>query len=582
MTGASTRRGEYTRERMFEQLRSAAMSWSLDAAGLVWKWRYERKLAEAPDENEALLLDILRENANTVFGQAHRFSLIKSPEAWARNVPLRDYEGFRDLVQRIADGEANVLTAEPVRYLGVTSGTTGRGKLVPVTSSAQRQVIFNMMLTTQGVVASSLEKRKPGPGLLLMSAVLPQVSKGGIPIGTATAGGLDRMKGMAPLLWSSPVEVFQVRSHPTAMHLHVLFALARRDLASLTSPFASSLVDFLRTLEADGAALCDELERGHVPELPGLEPEVRARLHLAPDPARAAEVREELALGPSHLLPRLWPDLGYAMTVVTGSFAVYEDALRRALGEVPLYSPLYACSEGFLGLSLDLHGRHYVLDPEAAFFEFIPVELTDEKDPLTVTMRGVKPGRDYELVLTTRSGLYRYRLGDVVRVEGFRGRSPVVAFLYRRGQLLDVASEKTSEVAMREAVLESVRHWGASLVEYATAPDYLSAPNRYDVFFELEDPAPVERHGEPWHTVDAALRLANPGYGVLRSSNRLAPPTVHVVSKGTFRAVLDLLVSQGASPVQAKVPRVLSREDVADLVRSRVLRTWAAPGHLAD
>ncbi len=566
---------------MLAQARSAALAWSLDAAGLFWKWRYERKLAEAPDENEALLQRILAENAGTYFGRAHGFERITTPEEYARAVPLRDYEGFRELVQRVADGEQAVLTAEPVRYLGVTSGTTGRGKLVPMTARAQRQIILNMMLTTHGVVAESVEGRRPGPGLLVLSSVLPQVSKAGIPIGTATAGGMDRMKGLAPLLWSSPVEVFQVRSHPVAMHLHLLFALARRELTSLSSPFASTLVDLLRTLEREWPALCDELETGVLHEHRELDPLTRAGLHLERDMARAAEVRRAVAQGLDGVVPRLWPQLRYAMGVVTGSFAVYEEPLRRALGPVPLYSPLYACSEACLGVALDVHARSYVLDPEAAYFEFIPAEQSDAPCPRAVTLRGVKRGRDYEVVLTTASGLYRYRLGDVVRVEDFRGRSPVVTFSHRRGQLLDVASEKTSEPAMREAVLESARHWGATLVEYTTRADYASQPGRYEVFLEVTDAAPIAHHGEPWHTLDAALRLANPGFGLLRTSGRLAAPTLHVVQPGTFRGLLDLLVSQGASPVQAKVPRVLVRDELFDFVRARVLHTWAAPGRAA-
>lgn len=560
---------------MFEALSRYGLHWSFDAAGAAALARFEQSLPEAPDLNEDLLTELLRANAHTVFGEAHRFSHVDSPAAYAELVPLRDYEGFRDWVERIAEGEPNVLTAEPVRALGLTSGTTGRGKLVPVTASAQRQIIQHMVLTTRGVMVRHVEGRKPGPGLLLMSSVLPQTSKGGLPIGTATAAGLDRLGGLAKLLWSSPLEVFRVRSHPAAQHLHLLFALARRDLTFLSAPFASALVDLLRCLEADWPLLVEELAHGVISDTLALEPALRAALALPADPARAAEVCAELENGFERIVPRLWPDLRCVLAVVTGSFAVYEPALRRACGELPLYTGLYAASEGLLGIALEPETRRYVLDPQSMYFEFIPAERAEDPSPPTLPLRHVQRGELYEVVLTTRSGLYRYRLGDVVQVVGFRGRAPLVEYAWRRGMLLDLAGEKTSEPVMREAVLEAARHWGAELVDFSTRADYAAAPERYEVFVEVTDPQAPERSGAPAHTVDAALQLGNPGYKLLRTSQRLAPATLHLLRPGTFSELKALLVAQGASPVQVKVPRVLVREDLHRFVRERVEKTWA-------
>jgi len=568
---------------MIERLRRHALHWSFDVAGAVQHERFLRALPEAPDVNEALLQELLRDNAQTWFGRAHGFSELSSPQDYAAAVPLRDYEGFRPMVERIAEGEAGVLTAEPVRYLGLTSGTTGKGKLVPITASAQRQIIFHMVLTTRGVMARHLEGREPGPGLLLMSSVLPSKTKGGIPIGTGTAAGLDRMGSMAKLFWSSPLEVFRVRSHRVAQHLHLLFALAREDLAFLSAPFASALADLLRVLEADGPALVESLATGVLSPSLELEPELRGALTPRADPRRAAQVSRALELGLEGVVPRLWPRLRYAMGVLTGSFAVYEPPLRRALGGLPIYTGLYASTEGLMGIAPEPDARAYVLDASSQYFEFIPLEESEALAPSTVTLRQVKEGRSYELVLTTRSGLYRYRLGDVVRVVGFRGRAPLVEYSHRRGMLLDVASEKTSEPVMREAVLEAARTWGTDVLDFTTLADYRSAPERYDVFVEVAQPSALafERLAAPSEVLDGALRRGNPGYGVLRASGRLAGVSLHRLRAGSFEALKALLVAQGASPAQVKVPRVLLRADLRELVWSRVERTWASPGRVA-
>ncbi len=233
-------------------------------------------------------------------------------------------------------------------------------------------------------------------------------------------------------------------------------------------------------------------------------------------------------------------------------------------------------------MGLELDSDRYVLVPQSMVFEFIPLEEADAPHPTVVPLRAVQPGRDYELVVTTRSGFYRYRLGDVVRVEALRGRAPEVCFLFRRGQVLDVCSEKTSERALQDAVLESARHWGAGLVDFSACADLTQGPGRYEVFVEVEDDAPLRAHGRAWHTLDAALGLTNPGYRTVRDGQRLWAPVVHVVKPGTFARLKGTLIAQGASPVQVKVPRVLSREDLAAQVRAGggvvVGRGWGADG----
>ena len=71
----------------------------------------------------------------------------------------------------------------------------------------------------------------------------------------------------------------------------------------------------------------------------------------------------------------------------------------------------------------------YVLVPRAMFFEFIPIELADSE---IVFADQVEVGKSYEVIITTVSGLYRYRLGDVVKVVGFYNSTPLIEFLYRQ------------------------------------------------------------------------------------------------------------------------------------------------------
>ena len=87
----------------------------------------------------------------------------------------------------------------------------------------------------------------------------------------------------------------------------------------------------------------------------------------------------------------------------------------------------------------------------AVHFEFLPVSELDAPRPRCVHMSELRDGESYEIVISNHAGLYRYRLGDVVRIVGFEGKTPVFEFEYRRGNVLDLVGEKTTEQHLRNA-----------------------------------------------------------------------------------------------------------------------------------
>ena len=139
--------------------------------------------------------------------------------------------------------------------------------------------------------------------------------------------------------------------------------------------------------------------------------------------------------------------------------------MRSVLGTdpyscVPIYSAIYGCSEGVIGINVNPDSKGYVLLPRAMFFEFIPEVDCDQSQPQVLFSDQLAPGQRYELVVTTLSGFCRYRLGDVIRLVGWYGTdTPVIEFLYRRGQLLSIVGEKITE----EHMLAAFQSAGVSL-----------------------------------------------------------------------------------------------------------------------
>jgi len=176
----------------------------------------------------------------------------------------------------------------------------------------------------------------------------------------------------------------------------------------------------------------------------------------------------------------------------------------------------------------------------------------------------------YEVVVTTAAGLYRYRLGDVVEVVGHHEKLPVIEFLYRRGGLLNVMGEKTSELAALEALGEVVRAEGLGLVDFSTRVDADASPPRYLFYVELE--AEVPDVGRWAGRLEEALGRTNPRYAAARAAGKLGTVGLCAVAPGTFRELRGWLVQRGASPTQVKVPRLLPEGEVSRFVEERLLR----------
>ncbi len=527
---------------------------------------FDAETRHAPAVSEALLQRILRRNRDTEFGRRHGLSAIRGAAEFRRALPLAGYEDFRADIDRIAQGEGNVLTADPVVALYLSSGTTGRNKRVPGTRASHGLMSRYVGLVGRGFLIEAVPAaRRTGMGLVLIGSGLTEPSEAGLPTGSLSAFLMRGARRMAPFLGPSPSAVYELPSLATGLYLHLLFALRRRDLSFLSAPFLPVVLELLRTLERRGPALLADLARGELNAELELEPAERQQLRarLRADPVRAREIEQCMAQGSEGLALRIWPRLRFVSAIVGGSFSAYVEAARHYLGALPFYSPAFVASEAVIGIGVSARDSHYVMPPGAAFFEFIPAEALDEAEPETCSLEDLELGRHYEVVVTTVAGLYRYRVGDVIGVVGFQNRAPVVEFLYRRGTLLNLAAEKTSEDAAQTALVEALAETEAAMIDYTILPDLASSPPRYIYLIERPrgDAAAVSA-GQLAERLEQALRRASPYYGSIRDDGRLGALQVRWVPAGSFHALRERLVERGASATQVKVPRVLRQPDL--------------------
>ena len=196
----------------------------------------------------------------------------------------------------------------------------------------------------------------------------------------------------------------------------------------------------------------------------------------------------------------------------------------------------------------------YVIIPDTVFYEFIPAE---EEGKRTLLLNELKIGGKYEIVVTNYAGLYRYRVGDVIKVVGFYNNCPEVEFLYRKNQVLNMVAEKTNEEQLTSAIKSTMKKLKLNLVDYTVAPDNFVTPGRYMFYFEFRNSMSSYEVQLLERTLDIELRKSNLAYNRARNNRRLDVVKVVLLAPNTFNLIKEKLFSKGVSKNQIKIPRVV-------------------------
>lgn len=488
----------------------AAFANSLWAASCVPAWtRFRRALREPGVAQRALLQRQLRRNADSAFGRAHGFAGINNYEEFARRVPLADYDAFAPWIERIRRGEPKVLTREAVTHLIPTSGTTSGRKLIPFTADLQRE--FNAAI---GPWLVDLARRHPGvlggaaywsvspalqPAAREESAVLI-----GFDSDAAYLGGGRRR--LVDAVLAVPAEVRRITALEPWRYATLLGLLRRRELRFVSIWNPSFLTLLLGALPEFWNDLLRDVADGtcrHGAEFPA---DSRTRGRAAPQRARAAELARLDPRAPAGL----WPELRVISCWGDAAAALALPELRRQFPNVPVQTKGLLATEAFV--SLPFAGRH----PLAVTSHFC--EFLDDAGRVHLAA-DLRVGAEYEVVVTTGGGLWRYRLGDRVRVTGRVGRTPTVEFLGRAGKVSDLFGEKLSEAFVVEVVREMFVAVGAAPRPGQLAPERDAAGWRYVLRVGGEP-------GAGWaEALEHGLRR-NPQYAGCRDLGQLHAPRV--------------------------------------------------------
>ena len=430
---------------------------------------------------EELLLSLLQQNKDTEYGKAQGFAEIRSIEDYQAKVPIREYDEFAPYIERMVRGEDNLLTSEHIGHYNKTSGTLGCAKYIPL---AQKQVSVcgkYFALYTNAVISSNLGYGwNDGIGVNLQEGsaeVLPTGATYGCASSVAVKGG--PFKNRSSKIYTSPLEAKQPAPGGVTRYIHARFALAESNVTYVVSTFASIMLEMFRYIEDKHEMLLRDIEQGTIDESINLPDEVRASLlaQIKPDPKRAEELRRAFAKGfDSPWALNIWPKLQYVISVCGANFTPYTEKLKKyILGDrIHVFYFGVAASEGTFSVVNGMDDPDSVVVPDGCCLtEFRDAQ--DESAPC-LTMDQLEEGKCYELIITNYSGLYRYRMHDVVRVTGFRNKTPLIQFETRAGFAVNIRGEKTSEPAVRSTIEETEKALGIDVTDYSVYADTDAAP----------------------------------------------------------------------------------------------------------
>ena len=505
------------------QNRAALVNLAWAGANAAALLHYRAALADPAAAQRRLLRRYLLENADTDFGRRHDFARVRTPADFRSAVPLRSYDDYAPLVDRIRGGEANVLTRQPVRRLVPSGGSTRAEKLIPYMRALQAE--FNAGI---GPWVCELFRAHPrlmaGPAYWSVSpaAQRPSAAASAVPVGfdddsEYVGGVLQRLVGAA---FAVPSAVRHARDVATFRYVTLLCLLRSPELRLVSVWHPSFVTLLMKDLAPQFESLLRDVAAGTCTP-PSPPPAAVARaLRGRRWPARARELER---IGPGDLRA-IWPRLGLLSCWADAHAAMHLDALSAHFPGVAVQPKGLIATEAFV--SLPFGGLH-PLAIRSHFFEF----LDDRGEALLA--HELEHGRQYRVVVTTGGGLYRYCLNDRVRVDGFVGRTPSVRFAGKEDHVSDLFGEKLSEGFVGDAISCIFSRYTVRPRFAMLAPESAGGSAAYVLFLEPEPGARVPPSLAK--DLDEAL-AANPHYRYCRALGQLDAARVHVLCGDGYAA----------------------------------------------
>jgi hypothetical protein len=482
-------------------------------------WRIQNWINHPVASQREVLQDLVTSAQYTDFGKKYNFSKLFTLREFKQSIPIHEYDDIRPYIQRMMDGEENVLWNTPVKWFAKSSGTTSdKSKFIPVSDESLEDNHFKAskdVLTTyyKNFPASDL---LTGKGLVVGGS--HQVSK----INEAIqCGDLS-----AVLMQNTPFWGQWIR----------------------TPELSIALLD---EWESKIEMLAQTTANENVTSLAGVPTWTLLLLKRILDIKQKKTIKE------------VWPNLELYINGGV-SFVPYREQFAAIIGEPINYLEIYNASEGFFAAQQKPDDDGMTLFTEhGIFFEFLPVEAYGTANPKTIGLNQVVVNKQYAIIISTSGGLWRYLVGDTIQ---FTSVNPYkIKVTGRLKHYMNAFGEEVIVDNSDKAIAIAAQKTGAVVRDYTAAPVYFTQHSNgaHEWLVEFEQP-PVNMELFIYE-LDAALKNINSDYEAKRHKNiALRMPQVMALPPGSFA---NWLQSKNKIGGQHKVPRLSNERTILDEIK---------------
>ncbi|OWK69852.1 GH3 auxin-responsive promoter family protein [Pedobacter sp. AJM] len=481
------------------------------AAFAVWqinKWKKNAVVAQ-----DKILKELVFEARGTAFGKDHHFAEIKDYSDFKQRVPVQDYEGLKPYVDRVVNGEADVLWKGKPLYFAKTSGTTSGVKYIPLSKESMPEHIK-----------------------AARNAILTYIHE---------TGKTDFVNGKMIFLQGSPV--LNVKNGINVGRLsgivahHVPAYLQKNRLPSYDT-------NIIEDWEEKVDAIVEETLHEDMTLISGIPPWVQMYFDKLTEKTNGKKISEIFK--------------NFSLFIYGGvNFEPYRAKIEQSIGRKIDAIETYPASEGFIAYQDAQNDKGLLLLADAGiFYEFIPADEYYNEYPTRLSLGEIELDVNYALILNTNAGLWGYSIGDTVK---FVSKNPYkIVVTGRIKHFISAFGEHVIGEEVEQALLSVANDEKVEITEFTVAPQVNPEGGAlpYHEWFVEFSTAPQNMPAFS-KKVDQALQKKNIYYFDLIEGNILQPLIIRTLQKDAF---VNYMKSEGKLGGQNKVPRLSNDRKLAD------------------
>ena len=468
-------------------------------------------MATAVADQENILNQLLKVGKGTEYGKSVGLDKVTKYEEFKQAIPIQDYEQMRPWINKIKEGKHNVLWKGRPIYLAKTSGTTSGTKYIPITKDS----IPNHINTARNALLCYM----------------------------AETGNTRFADGKLIFLSGSP-ELERVGDIPTGRLSGIVNHHVPKYLRSNQMP--SYETNCIEDWETKLNKIVDETIKQDMTLISGIPPWMQMYF-------------DELIKRRGKKVGELFPN--FSVMVQGGvNFEPYKAKLLESIGRKIDCIELFPASEGFFAFQDSQDAEGLLLNTNSGiYFEFIPAAEIYNDNPTRLSLKDVKVGENYAMIINSNAGLWGYNLGDTVK---FVSTDPYrLVVTGRTKHFISAFGEHVIGEEVEYSILRAAEEEHVQITEFTVAPFVSKNEGKsyHEWFIEFENrPGDINSFA---NKVEFNLRKKNVYYDDLISGNILSPLKITAVRKNGF---IDYMKSIGKLGGQNKVPRLSNDRKIAD------------------